>query len=42
MKAMAPVRAPAARTSRAWLRALETAAKATHDPDRILPRAVSE
>jgi fatty-acyl-CoA synthase len=28
--------------ARAWRRALETAARATRDPERILPRAVSE
>ncbi len=33
----------AARTpARAWLRALETTAQATRDPERILPRAVTE
>ena len=40
----APVRgdAPAAKPARAWLRALETTARATRDPERILPRAVAE
>ena len=33
---------PAATPARAWLRALETTAQATRDPDRILPRAVAE
>ena len=33
---------PGADVSRAWLRALETAARATRDPRRTLPRAVSE
>ncbi len=34
--------AGAAPPSRAWLRALETTAQATRDPERILPRAVTE
>jgi fatty-acyl-CoA synthase len=33
---------PAMKPTRAWLRALETTAQATRDPERILPRAVSE
>ncbi len=33
---------PAAAPAQAWLRALETTAQATRDPERILPRAVSE
>ena len=33
---------PAATPARAWLRALETTAQATHNPERILPRAVME
>ena len=33
---------PAATPARAWLRALETTAQATSNPDRILPRAVTE
>ncbi len=37
-RAAAPVASPA----RAWLRALETTAKATNNPERILPRAVGE
>ncbi len=34
--------APAATPARAWRLALETTARATRDPERILPRAVSE
>ena len=39
-----PVRSddPTATPARAWLRALETTAQATRDPERILPRAVIE
>jgi fatty-acyl-CoA synthase len=37
-----PPRARGAAPSRAWLRALETTARATRDPERVLPRAVSE
>ncbi|HTR11802.1 MAG TPA: long-chain-acyl-CoA synthetase [Roseiarcus sp.] len=39
-----PVRSadPAATPNRAWLRALETTAQATRDPERILPRVVIE
>ena len=33
---------PAATPARAWLRALETTSQATRDPERILPRAMSE
>ena len=33
---------PATTPARAWLRALETTAQATRDPERILPRAVGE
>ena len=33
---------PAATPARAWLRALETTAQATHNPERILPSAVME
>ena len=33
---------PGGSVSRAWLRALETTARATRDPHRILPRAVGE
>ena len=33
---------PATTPARAWLRALETTAKATRDPERILPRAITE
>src|SRR5208337_4588897 len=32
----------AAKPARAWLLALETTARATRDPERILPRAVNE
>ena len=38
----APNRDPVATPAQAWLRALETTAQATRDPERILPRAVSE
>ena len=37
-----PNDAPATTRARAWLRALETTAQATRDPERILPRAVNE
>jgi fatty-acyl-CoA synthase len=37
-----PDRNPAATPARAWLRALETTAKATRDPERILPLAITE
>ncbi|HKN26652.1 MAG TPA: AMP-binding protein [Roseiarcus sp.] len=37
-----PADDPAATPARAWLRALETAAQATRDPERILPRAVTD
>ncbi len=33
---------PAATPARAWLRALETTSQATRDPERILPRAMTE
>src|SRR5271165_3750449 len=33
---------PAATPARAWLRALETTARATRDPEHILPRAIAE
>ena len=39
MNALPPARATPAR---AWLRALETTAAATKDPQRILPRAVCQ
>jgi fatty-acyl-CoA synthase len=32
----------AANSARAWLRALESTAEATHDPHRILPRVVAD
>jgi hypothetical protein len=40
MNASAPSRAST--PARAWRRALETTAKATRDPRRVLPSAVSE
>ncbi len=45
MRAPSPTPGPAGRgdsPGRAWLRALETTARATRDPQRILPRAVAE
>ena len=33
---------PAATPARAWMRALETTAHATRDPERILPRAIAD
>jgi fatty-acyl-CoA synthase len=41
VNALAP-RPEAATPARAWLRALETTARATRDPQRVLPRAVAE